>query len=80
MRIVNYPKQYCIFRFLISIGCLLCKHKPTIVVWETCGIYEFLTGIFSGNTHTKCARVHEGTRIVYFGSYMYQQYVCSVVV
>ena len=30
--------------------------------------------VFSGNTHEKCAGVHKGIPIIYFGNYMYQQY------
>ena len=53
-------------------------YKPTIWVLENIEIYLFLGGVFSGNTHEKCAGIHKGIPMVYFGSYMYQQYVYGV--
>ena len=48
--------------------------------FEKYRVYEFLRGAFSDNTHEKCAKVHKGIPMVYFGIYMYQQYVYGVVV
>ena len=52
---------------------------PTISVLEINGISK-LGGVFSGNTRAKCAGVHKGIPMVYFGSYMYRRYVYGVVI
>ena len=55
-------------------------YRPTISILENNWIYKFLGGVFCGNTQEKCPGVYTGIPMVYFGCYMYQQYVYSVVI
>ena len=91
MPIVNYAKEYRMFRLLIGIRllyrhnwCQLAAVKKTSVQADNLGFwvlgrqfgeiyfyYKFLGGVFSGNTHKKCAGVYKGIPMIYFGGYMY---------
>ena len=89
MSIVNYAEQYRTFRILnkspsqpCTIDARLPGFKTRVqadnLVLENRGIYILLGGVVSCNTHEKCAGVYKVIPMVYFGGYMYEQYVYSV--
>ena len=46
--------------------------------FENKGNYRCVDGVLSVNTYEKCAGVYKGIPIVYFGGYIYQQYISGV--
>ena len=78
MLIVNYAKEYRMFRLLIGTS-LLCSHhwcqlaavKKTRVQADNLGFWVLGQQLFSGNTCKKCAGVYKVIPMVYFGGYMY---------